>query len=45
MVKKKLKKVTLVVSKGTLDMAYPPLMIATGAAAMDAEVNMFFTFW
>jgi peroxiredoxin family protein len=43
--KKELKKVTLVVSKGTLDMAYPPLMIATGAAAMGAEVNIFFTFY
>lgn len=45
MEKKKLKKVVLVVSKGTLDEAYPPLMIATGAAAMDAEVDMFFTFY
>jgi peroxiredoxin family protein len=45
MPKKELKKVTLVVSKGTLDEAYPPLMIATGAAAMGAEVDMFFTFY
>lgn len=41
----KLKSVTLVVSKGTLDEAYPPFMIAAGAAAMGAEVNMFFTFY
>jgi peroxiredoxin family protein len=45
MAKKELKKVVLVVSKGNLDEAYPPLMIATGAAAMGAEVNMFFTFY
>ncbi len=43
--KKTLKSITLVVSKGTMDMAYPPLMIATGAAAMGAEVNIFFTFY
>ncbi len=45
MAKKELKKVVLVVSKGNLDEAYPPLMIATGAAAMGAEVDMFFTFY
>ncbi len=45
MAKKQLKKVTLVVSKGTLDQVYPPLMIATGAAAMGAEVDIFFTFY
>lgn len=45
MAEKELKKVVLVVSKGNLDEAYPPLMIATGAAAMGAEVDMFFTFY
>ncbi|MEE8168741.1 MAG: DsrE/DsrF/DrsH-like family protein [Candidatus Hydrothermarchaeales archaeon] len=40
-----LKKVCIIASKGTLDMAYPPLMIATGAADMGAEVHLFFTFW
>ncbi|RMF89218.1 MAG: peroxiredoxin family protein [Methanobacteriota archaeon] len=45
MAKKELKKVVLVVSKGNLDEAYPPLMIATGAATMGAEVHMFFTFY
>jgi peroxiredoxin family protein len=45
MAKKKLKKVVLVVSKGNLDEVYPPLMIATGAASMGAEVDMFFTFY
>lgn len=43
--KKELRKVCIVASRGTLDMAYPPLMIATGAAAMGAEVHVFFTFW
>ena len=45
MAKKELKRVVLVVSKGHLDEAYPPLMIATGAAAMGAEVDIFFTFY
>lgn len=45
MAKKELKRVVLVVSKGHLDEVYPPLMIATGAAAMGAEVDMFFTFY
>ena len=35
----------IILSKGTLDMAYPALMIATTAAAMGTEVNVFFTFW
>lgn len=38
-------KVSIVLSKGTLDMVYPAFMIATTAAAMGMEVNMFFTFW
>ncbi len=39
------KKMTIIASKGTLDMAYPPLILATTAAAMDAEVTIFFTFY
>jgi peroxiredoxin family protein/TusA-related sulfurtransferase len=35
----------LVVSKGTLDMAYPPLILATTAASMDVSVKLFFTFY
>lgn len=38
-------KVLIVCSKGTLDMAFPPFMIATSAAAMDMEVHLYFTFW
>ncbi|GAC1448680.1 MAG: DsrE/DsrF/DrsH-like family protein [Ktedonobacteraceae bacterium] len=39
------RKVAIIASKGTLDMAYPPLILATTAAAMDAEVQIFFTFY
>jgi len=39
------KKMTIIASKGTLDMAYPPLILATTAAAMDVEVSIFFTFY
>ena len=39
------KKMTIIASKGSLDMAYPPLILATTAAAMDFEVTIFFTFF
>lgn len=39
------KKMTIIASKGTLDMAYPPLILATTAASMDLEVTIFFTFY
>lgn len=39
------RKVAIIASKGTLDMAYPPLFLATTAAAMDAEVQVFFTLY
>jgi len=39
------KKMTIIASKGTLDMAYPPLLLATTAAAMDIDVTIFFTFY
>ena len=39
------KTMTLIVTKGTLDWAYPPLILATTAAAMDVKVTMFFTFY
>ena len=35
----------IILSKGTMDMVYPALMIATTAATMGKEVHMFFTFW
>lgn len=37
--------VAIIASKGTLDMAYPPLILATAAAAMGMEVEVFFTFY
>ena len=39
------KKVALIASKGTLDWAYPPFILASTAAAMDMEVGVFFTFY
>jgi peroxiredoxin family protein len=39
------KKMTIIASKGTLDMAYPPLILATAAAASNIEVTIFFTFY
>lgn len=39
------KSMSLIVTKGTLDGAYPPFNLATTAAAMGLEVTMFFTFY
>ena len=41
----KKKRIAIIASKGTLDMAYPPLLLASTAAAMDAEAAIFFTFY
>lgn len=38
-------KVAIIASKGTLDMAYPPLILAAAAAAMGEDVEIFFTFY
>jgi len=38
-------RLVIICSKGSLDMAYPPLMLATTAAAMGMEVHLYFTFW
>ncbi len=38
-------KLVIVCSKGSLDMAYPPLMLATSGAAMGMDVHLYFTFW
>ena len=38
-------KLVIVCSKGSLDMAYPPMMLATTAAAMGMQVDLYFTFW
>ena len=39
------KRMALIASKGTLDWAYPPFILASTAAAMDMEVGIFFTFY
>ncbi len=39
------KSMSIIVTKGTLDWAYPPFILATTAAAMDVDVTMFFTFY
>lgn len=39
------KSMSIIVTKGTLDWAYPPFILATTAAAMGLDVTMFFTFY
>jgi len=39
------KKMALIASKGTLDWAYPPFILASTGAALDMEVAVFFTFY
>ena len=39
------KKMALIATKGTLDMAYPPLILATTAASLGWDVGIFFTFY
>ncbi len=39
------KRLMIVVTKATLDTAYPPLILATTAAATGMEVDLYFTFW
>ncbi len=39
------RKLCLICSKGTLDMAYPGLVLANAALMEGIEVHMFFTFW
>ena len=39
------KTMTIIVTKGTLDWAYPPFILGTTAAAMGVDVTMFFTFY
>ncbi|SHG92708.1 DsrE/DsrF/DrsH-like family protein [Halobaculum gomorrense] len=39
------KKMTIIATKGTFDMAYPPLIPASTAAAFGWEVVVFHTFW
>ncbi|SEW30289.1 DsrE/DsrF/DrsH-like family protein [Halobacterium jilantaiense] len=39
------KQMSIIATKGTLDMAYPPLILASTAAAFGYDVTVFHTFW
>jgi peroxiredoxin family protein len=39
------KRIAIIASKGTLDMAYPPLVLASTAVGMDMEAGIFFTLY
>jgi peroxiredoxin family protein len=39
------KSMVIIATKGTLDMAYPPLILASTAAAFGWDVTLFHTFW
>lgn len=39
------KKMAIIATKGALDMAYPPLILASTAASLGWEVQIFFTFY
>ena len=39
------RRMALIDSKGTLDWAYPPFILASTAADMDMEVGVFFTLY
>lgn len=39
------KSMSIIVTKGSLDWAYPPMILSTTAAAMGLDVTMFFTFY
>ena len=39
------RKLCIIASKGSLDMAYPPLILANAACMSGIEAHVFFTFW
>jgi peroxiredoxin family protein len=39
------KRLAIIAGHGTLDAAYPPLILATAAAAMEMDATIFFTFY
>jgi peroxiredoxin family protein len=39
------RKLAIIASKGSLDMAYPPMILANAARMGGIEVDLFFTFW
>lgn len=42
---KQQRKLCIICSKGSLDMAYPPLILANAARMSGIEAHLFFTFW
>lgn len=44
-INKETRKLAIVASKGSLDMAYPPLILANAARMSGVDVELFFTFW
>jgi peroxiredoxin family protein len=42
---KSARKLAIIASKGSLDMAYPPMILANAARMSGIETHMFFTFW
>ncbi len=44
-IKKDTRKLALIASKGSLDMAYPVMILANAARMAGIEVHIFFTFW
>lgn len=45
MAEEKIKKISLIISKGSLEAIYPGLIMANGARMQGIEVNVFFTFF
>ena len=43
--KKTRRKLCIIVSKGSLDMAYPPMILANAACMSGIDVDLFYTFW
>ena len=43
--KKKITSISIILSKGSLDMAYPALILANGARMSGIDATIFFTFW
>lgn len=44
-IQKDIRKLSIIASKGSLDMAYPPLVLANAARMTGIETHVFFTFW
>ncbi len=44
-IKKDIRKLSIIASKGSLDMAYPPLILGNAARMSGIETHIFYTFW